>query len=100
MWTEIFPNEIIDFSADTCPKLIGVMRIPSKDDRISLQPLYKCDSLLVGEHLTRTTESVTSANLVTQLVVYKQQFEEYDKQIVSIYYRLIYIFIIKFILAI
>jgi hypothetical protein len=79
--------------------LIGIMR-QSRDDDAALEPSYECKVLLIGVGLVRTVERLTLETLLNQLLAFKEECDENEQNLVSICYRLIYISMMNFILAI
>ncbi len=75
--------------------LIGIRRQFRLENDSYFAPSYRAQVLLIGDGLMRTSRQLNLMTLSDQLVAFKEEFDENEKNLVSICY--IPIFLINFI---
>jgi len=72
-----------DFSENQCPMLIGIMRRSTGKKGWLSTFDYECTLLQQGDTLIRTGIKSTRARLVSELIGFKEQCDENEKDLVS-----------------
>lgn len=86
IWEEIFSTKFFDdFSIEECPLLIGIIRLfEYKIDELVTSE-YQFKSLLKGDILTRTQQTINREILLNELCMFKKQCYENELDLVSIF---------------
>jgi hypothetical protein len=87
IWREIFFTEFFNVSiAEQCPMLIGIMgRSAEAKDWSLTSGEYEVKILLNSDTLTRTHEKLTCDSLLRELINWKEEFDENEQALVSIW---------------
>jgi hypothetical protein len=96
MLGQIFPHQsIIDFSADKCPMIIGIMRRSLGKNKSFLTSTYEYEVLLDGDNQDLET-------MFNQLDDFREEFYVNEKRLmfVSVCYLLFRICVISFVVAV
>jgi hypothetical protein len=87
IWKDLFSTEI---SIDQCPMLIGIMRTLDLEKYESLKSRYQFRLLLENNKLIRTQEKVNLERLLNELIIFKEQSDENEQNLVKFFFFNIY----------
>jgi len=83
IWKDLFSTEIL---VDQCPMLIGIMQTLDIEKCESLKSRYQFRLLLENNKLIRTQEKVNLERLLNELIIFKEQSDENEQNLVKFFF--------------